>query len=269
MEKIKIYSPGQIGGASFWAGPLAGIYLLKKNFDALGNKIWAKKTIIWGTIYTAGMFLLIFLVPKEAGLPLELVNVNIAWQLARRYQMTKKDIQCSEQYGFQSNWKVFWTVVVSAIVTIAIIAVIVIFTPASLSIIKQDAQRGDAESQYELGMFYYEGDMGLKEDKTEAVKWLRKSADQGMPEAQHNLGVAYHEGSGGLPQDEAEAFKWWRKAADQGFAESQYNLGIIYSSGVIVKPDIQEAKKWFQKAADQGDEDAKEELKKLQVRKAD
>ena len=56
--------------------------------------------------------------------------------------------------------------------------------------IKQLAERGDAEAQFELGKCYRRGS-GIKRDFTLAVEWYRKAAEQGNAPAQNNLGRCY------------------------------------------------------------------------------
>ena len=79
--------------------------------------------------------------------------------------------------------------------------------------VKAKAAGGDADSAYQLGLRYYNGD-GVRKDLAEAAKWFRKAAEQGFAPAQSDLGRSYHNGEG-VPQDFAEAVKWYRKAADQ------------------------------------------------------
>ena len=94
---------------------------------------------------------------------------------------------------------------------------------------KKAADKGHAESQYNLGRQYYHGD-GVKQNFGEAAKWFRKAADQEDAVAQFNLGVLFASGQG-VPQDHAQAAKWYRKAADQGYAGAQFNLGVLYDDG--------------------------------------
>jgi hypothetical protein len=76
---------------------------------------------------------------------------------------------------------------------------------------KKNADAGDAEAQYNLGLMYAKGG-GVPKDFTEAVKWHRKAADQGHADAQKSLGNMYYKGEG-VPKDGVEASKWSRKAA--------------------------------------------------------
>jgi TPR repeat protein len=51
---------------------------------------------------------------------------------------------------------------------------------------QKEADQGDAESQYVLGMVYDNG-FGVAKDKTKAAKWYQKAADQGHAKAQAKL----------------------------------------------------------------------------------
>lgn len=86
---------------------------------------------------------------------------------------------------------------------------------------------------------------------------LRQKADAGDAEAQYNLGVYYHNGEGGT-KDYKEAVKWYRLAAEQGHAESQFSLGIYYGAGTGVVQDYSEAYFWCLLAAANGSDKAKE-----------
>ena len=60
-------------------------------------------------------------------------------------------------------------------------------TADQVAFLRDHADKGDAESQYYLGLSYAEGD-GVPQDSVEAVKWLRKSAEQGDADGQVWLG---------------------------------------------------------------------------------
>lgn len=82
------------------------------------------------------------------------------------------------------------------------------------------AEQGDANAQINLGVMYYNGD-GVKQDKTEALKWVAKAAEQGLACAQYNLGVMYENGQG-VEKDYTKAVSWYKKAAVQGVAIGGY-----------------------------------------------
>ncbi len=115
------------------------------------------------------------------------------------------------------------------------------------SIFKPLAEKGDANSQHNLGVMYENG-QGVPRDYAEAMKWYGKAAAQGKESSCNNIGAMYEEGLG-VPQDYAEAVKWFRKAAEWGKASAQYNLGIKYKNGRGVERDYVQAYKWFSIAA--------------------
>ena len=120
--------------------------------------------------------------------------------------------------------------------------------------IRMAADQGLARAQNYLGVCYDHG-RGVKEDKKEAFKWFRMAAEQGYADAQSQLGYCYASGEG-VEEDKKEAIKWFRMAAEQGFAFAQFCLGNCYGNGDGVKEDKQEAVKWFRMAAEQGDASA-------------
>jgi hypothetical protein len=156
------------------------------------------------------------------------------------------------------------------------------------------ADKGDAEAQYKLGYYYYNGEgiakndeqatkwwrkaaeqehlaaqstlrvcytngIGVIKDDSEAVKWSRKAAEKGDPQGQYILGNCYLDGIG-TEKNEAEAVKWYHKAAEQGHAEAQHYLGFCYNNGLGVVRNKIEAYKWLLVAVSQGDESAKKNI---------
>ncbi len=109
--------------------------------------------------------------------------------------------------------------------------------------LREAAERGDAGSQYRLGLHYMTG-RGMEK---EAAKWLRKAAEQNNPDAQYCLGIYYDKSLGNQP----EAARWYRKAAEQNHAQAQNNLGSCYLDGLGVPKNEVEAVSWFRKAAEQ------------------
>jgi TPR repeat protein len=124
-----------------------------------------------------------------------------------------------------------------------------------LANIRAKAQKGDAQSQYELGRAFDEGSLGVAKDEAEAVKWYRKAAEQNYTLAQNKLAGCYYKGEG-VARDYVEAAKWFRKAAEQNNADAQSNLGACYGLGKGVAENEVEAVKWFRKAAEQNYADA-------------
>jgi len=119
------------------------------------------------------------------------------------------------------------------------------------------AVQGDGDSQYRVGIMYYDG-IGITQDYLQAIKWLHLAAEQGHAEAQYKLGFIYFKGRGGVPRNDSEVMKWYRLAAKQGHVIAQYNLGSIYANGKIVTQDYVRAYKWFDLAASKENKNAKE-----------
>src|ERR1700740_3297691 len=69
----------------------------------------------------------------------------------------------------------------------------VFLTTAEVSNLRQEAEKGDANAEYSLGILYMEG-LGLLRDDTEGVKWHKAAAAQGQADAQFMLGYLYENG---------------------------------------------------------------------------
>ena len=100
----------------------------------------------------------------------------------------------------------------------------------ALAQLRAEAEKGGAQSQFQMGLAFFLGQFGLATNPVEAVKWLRKAAEQNYAKAQYNLGVCYHDGLG-LTTNYVEAVAWFRKAAEQNLAQAQFNLSACYARG--------------------------------------
>ena len=120
----------------------------------------------------------------------------------------------------------------------------------SIADLLQQAEAGNAQAQYELGIHYYDG-AGVPKDSANALKCFRKAADQDHALAQLALGRFYREGRLGLEKNPQEAVAWFRKAAEQGDAWGQSELALMYELGEGVAQDSAEAVRWYARAADQ------------------
>jgi len=146
------------------------------------------------------------------------------------------------------------------------------------------AEIGNVDSQYSLGIRYLKGD-GIEKNPKNAVTWVRKAAEQDHAGAQYQLGVMYRDGVG-VSKSESEAIKWLRLASSWGIAkaqkdldallrkqllasedeftanpelsnpDSQYTLGVMYVDGKGVEKDPSTALQWFLKAARQNHSEA-------------
>ena len=136
---------------------------------------------------------------------------------------------------------------------------------APIQQLHKQAEKGDAEAQFNLGLLYDRG-QGVPKDKREALRWYRLAAMQGDAFAQNALGDNYWEGTG-VPKDDREAVRWWRLAVDKGFVPAQHSLGKILSEGGQGVPsDKAQAYMWLLLSAAQGDEEAGREADLLAKR---
>jgi uncharacterized protein len=128
----------------------------------------------------------------------------------------------------------------------------------SFTLVLDKARKGDAKSQFSLGLMYAKGE-GVAQNKKKAVEWCIKSAVQGYVEAQYNLGILYANGDS-VEKDMRKAVNWYTKAAEQGHAEAQLNLGLCYMTGDGIEINRILAHKWWVKSASQGNKTAQENL---------
>jgi localization factor PodJL len=67
-------------------------------------------------------------------------------------------------------------------------------------------------------VLHAEGAQGKPDYKT-AAQWFRKAADRGIADSQYNLGILYARGIG-VEQNLPEAYKWFSLASAQGDKEA-------------------------------------------------
>lgn len=83
----------------------------------------------------------------------------------------------------------------------------------------------------------------------EGLDWLRQAADGGDVEADFQLGKFYQSGSPGAPSDAAQALRHFTAAAHAGHIGAAYYLGIAWRNGYGMRADAGEAARWFQVSA--------------------
>ncbi len=114
---------------------------------------------------------------------------------------------------------------------------------------QQEADRGDAEAQYQVGIRFEEG-WGVKKSYKKALKYFRLAADQGHQDAQISLALCLETEFGTQPSDE-QAFYYYQLASNQGNPIAQAMVGKYYEEGKIVERDLTKAISYYQQAADQ------------------
>ena len=114
--------------------------------------------------------------------------------------------------------------------------------------LREDAERGDAEAQDELGLCYLLG-FGVKQNHAEAVKCFWRAAEKNYASAQNNLGVCYLLGKG-LNVNHAKAVESFKKAAQGGDIAAQCNMASCYHRGLGTEKDLSRAVALYQDAAE-------------------
>jgi len=136
MNKIKLYSPNQVGCAAFFGGPFAAVFVLWRNFCALGKGVAARQTLIWGALFSLALLLVVpFLPDKFPNLAMPIAYTLAARLSADKYQLSKLAIQESEHYAFQSNWNVSG-IIFAMFIAFMIIVFSWVFALVSYGIIK-------------------------------------------------------------------------------------------------------------------------------------
>jgi len=103
----RLYSPNQIGGGSFLGGPFAAVYFVWANFRALGEQGRAAAAMLWGVVFVLVILAVLpFLPEKFPNIVVPVIYSVAARLVAENYQLKKQAIADSDQYDFQSTWKV-------------------------------------------------------------------------------------------------------------------------------------------------------------------
>ena len=79
-----------------------------------------------------------------------------------------------------------------------------------------DAERGDPEAEFQLGMLNERGD--LKQDYKQADHWYEKAAERGHIGAEYRLAWIWAVGGDDFPAERVEAYKWILLASEKGLA---------------------------------------------------
>ncbi len=96
------------------------------------------------------------------------------------------------------------------------------------TLFRAEAERGDSEAQYMLGVLYGNSLLGPR-DPADAARWYQKAADQGHPDAEDALGYLYDFGLG-VPRDDAKAEALYRQAAQGGSLNGKNNIAFQWAA---------------------------------------
>ncbi len=99
---------------------------------------------------------------------------------------------------------------------------------------------------------------------SEAVKLYKQEASKGNAVAQNNLGVLYRKGKG-VTKNYQQAMHWYKKSEAQGNAQAMNNIAMLYAKGYGVKKSYDIAEKWYKKAIKYGAENAQMNLNAMNI----
>lgn len=120
-----------------------------------------------------------------------------------------------------------------------------------INLIKQEAIKGDAAQQAELGIRYRDG-QGVDKDINEAIMWFEKSAAQGNIVAIMSLGIIYQGGRLGVPKDSIRAIGYYKPIAEM--TRDLYPFRTMARQSLAMSyedvGDIKNALFWYKKAAE-------------------
>jgi len=151
--------------------------------------------------------------------------------------------------------------------------------------VTEQASRGEAAAEYQLGWLYYEG-IGISRDTEKAIELLKCSAEKGYIWAITKLGLIFRQDrqfvearemfSLGIAENLPEAFFQLAKfpqedvisllsrAAEQGHPVAQCRLGEMYKMPEgRVEQNLEKALEYFMMAAEQGHVEAVESCEKI------
>lgn len=112
----------------------------------------------------------------------------------------------------------------------------------AIPILKQAAELGNAESQYNLGYSYRAG-TGIDQDIEKGIYWFAKSAEQGFNDGLYQMMMAYGNGDG-IVQDYTKAFEFGLRCAENGDGTCMWNVINCYYSGMGVEKNMDKMLEW-------------------------
>jgi len=113
----------------------------------------------------------------------------------------------------------------------------------------KEAESGDPNAQYDLGLYYQYGHFMDEPNEELGFEWCLKAAKQGLVSAQLAVGDMFHY-EWGVKKDLTQAIYWYEAAAGQDNADAMSALGVMYEWGEGVEADSIKALKWNLGAAE-------------------
>ena len=124
-----------------------------------------------------------------------------------------------------------------------------------LAFIREKAEAGDRDAQFQLGTCYEYGVSNVSRDYAMAVQWYEKAAKQKHDEALNKMGTYQF-----MNENYKQALKLYKSAAKAGNLNAQHNLGMMYTSDRYGVMDVPRGVKWYKSAANAGNMAAQFEM---------
>jgi len=112
----------------------------------------------------------------------------------------------------------------------------------AVPLLKQAAEKGSAEAQYNLGYCYQSG-IVVEKDNVKAVEWYLKSADQGFNDGLYQMMMVYGNGDG-VERNAEKAFSYALQCAENSDETCMWNVIQCYYQGMGVKKDVDKMFVW-------------------------
>jgi uncharacterized protein len=122
------------------------------------------------------------------------------------------------------------------------------------------AEQGDSEGMNALGYKYQYG-TGVAKDIGRAINWYCHAVEIGNPRAMNNLAIMLDDVRE-LPRDETEARSLWQQSAALGHTNAMYNLARSYLWGPEAERNTRQGTAWLLKAAQSGQPAAQDVLRR-------
>jgi hypothetical protein len=134
----RLYDSGAVGMATFFGSPLAGAFMIATNYKRLGKRGNGYLAFLLGAAVTAILIYIGWNHPKF-GWILVVVGIVGTMQSARSLQGAAVSEHVALGGALESKWKAFGVAVVtSAVVFVALLAVLMLLNPATVTIGTKD-----------------------------------------------------------------------------------------------------------------------------------
>lgn len=100
-----------------------------------------------------------------------------------------------------------------------------------------------------LGLVYMAG-VGVEQDSTLAISWLKRAGQHGFHDAYCNLGMMYKDGKGGVRQNFHKAYEAFMQGAEKGSTICKYDAGFMLYKGLGCRQDYGKAIILFEDGAE-------------------